>query len=303
MLDIRKAGTLAGTVVAGIAATAAAAETKLVMLGTGTPVPHPDRVSSSTAVVHDGKSYVFDAGAGMVQRAIQASEMDGLESLHPTAIENLFFTHLHSDHVLDYPELASTLWWRRPAQITAHGPTGLADMTQGYYDMLAVDVALRTNGLTPVENPEFYKVIVEEHEAGGWTFEDGDVTIEAFDVEHGDIEPAFGYRVTTPDKVIVISGDTAYSDKVVEMARGADILVHEVISEAGLSELPEVWQNYHRAAHTTTSEVARVASEARPGLLVLTHVLHYGAPLESVLDEVKAGYDGEVVLANDLDVF
>ncbi|MEI8599245.1 MBL fold metallo-hydrolase [Vibrio sp. M60_M31a] len=129
------------------------------------------------------------------------------------------------------------------------------------------------------------------------------VKVEAFTVPHGDIRPAFGYKVTTPDKVVVISGDTAYSDKMIEIAKGADVLVHEVISEQGLSKLSEFWQKYHSTSHTRTSELAKIASEAKPKLLVLSHILHYSAPIESVLEEIQASYDGEVVLCNDLDIF
>ena len=122
-------------------------------------------------------------------------------------------------------------------------------------------------------------------------------------MEHGEIRPAFGYKITTPDKTIVISGDTRYSAKLVEMARGADILFHEVISEEGLKGLETFWQNYHSSSHTTSSELARVANAARPGLLVLYHVAFYGAPADSALKEVQALYKGRVVMANDLEIF
>lgn len=281
----------------------AQAQTEVVMLGTGTPVPEADHSGPSTAVIYNGEAYVFDLGPGAVHRAIEAAQKKGIKALYPTHIRRVFVTHLHSDHVLDYPVLASTYWWRRTSQIEAWGPTGLEAMTQGYYEMLQKDISLRTSGLQPVKHPTFYQVITHEYPKGGWTVKDGDVTIEAFDVNHGDIKPAFGYRITTPDKTIVISGDTTYSKKVEEMATGVDILVHEVISDEGWSKLPKNWQKYHAAAHTRASLLAKLASKAKPGLLILTHVLHYSAPRDSVLKEVKAGYNGKVVLANDLDVF
>ncbi|MEH6473534.1 MAG: MBL fold metallo-hydrolase [Halopseudomonas sp.] len=281
----------------------AIADTQVVMLGTGTPVPDGDRAGPSTAVIYNGEAYIFDAGGGMVQRAIEAAEKKGIKALYPTNIKHLFLTHLHSDHVLDYSELAATYWWRRSAQLNAYGPKGLKSMTEGFYSMLSTDITLRTSGSQPVKNPTFYQVKVQEFDKGGWIIQDGDVTIEAFDVSHGDIDPAFGYKVTTPDKTIVISGDTAYDEKIAEIAKGVDILVHEVINEAGWSKLPKFWQKYHASSHTRTGELAKIASKARPGLLVLTHILHYKAPIESTLTEVQAGYDGKVVLANDLDVF
>jgi ribonuclease BN (tRNA processing enzyme) len=167
---------------------------------------------------------------------------------------------------------------------------------------MAPDIAIRNGGTQPVTDPEGYKVESAEIDEGIVLEEDG-LTVEAFAVMHGAIRPAFGYRITTPDRTIVISGDTAYSDKLVEMAQDADILFHEVISETGLGELEPFWQNYHSAAHTTTSELARIANQARPALLVLYHVLYYAAPIQSALDEVRALYDGEVVLADDLDIY
>lgn len=287
----------------GLAAVTAQAETQVVMLGTGTPVPDADHSGPSTAVIYNGEAYLFDIGPGAVRSAIVAAQKKGIDALYPTKIKRLFITHLHSDHILDYPELASTYWWRRTDHISVWGPSGLNGMTQGYYDMLKRDIELRTTGLNPVKDPTGYQYTTHEYDQGGWTVNDGDVTVEAFEVEHGDIEPAFGYRITTPDKTIVISGDTRYSEKLVEMAKGADILVHEVICEEGWSKLPENWQHYHAEAHSKTSVVARVANEAKPGLLVLTHVLHYSAPRENTLDEVKAQYDGKVVLAQDLDIY
>ncbi|NVK44536.1 MAG: MBL fold metallo-hydrolase [Oceanospirillaceae bacterium] len=294
---------LAGLLGLAAATAPVQAETEVVLLGTGTPVPDADRSGPATAVVYNGEAYVFDAGAGMVRRAIEAAQKKGIEALYPTNIKHLFITHLHSDHVLDYSVLASTYWWRREAQLNAYGPTGLNAMTQGYYDMLQRDIELRTSGLQPVKHPTFYQVKTQEFDKGGWKIQDGDVTVEAFDVNHGDIEPSFAFRVTTPDKTIVISGDTTYSEALAEIAKGADILVHEVISEAGWSKLPENWQHYHAAAHTRTSELAKLANQARPKLLVLTHILHYSAPIETALTEVQAAYDGKVVLGNDLDVF
>ncbi|MGR3590419.1 MAG: MBL fold metallo-hydrolase [Limimaricola soesokkakensis] len=281
----------------------ALAETQLIMLGTGTPVPDATRSGPALAVVHDDEAYLFDAGGGMVQRAIQAWQELEVEALYPTNIEHVFLTHLHSDHTLDYPELAATYWWRRENKLNAYGPEGLQAMTDAYYQMQSADIELRTGGNQPVRDPSLYQVNVDEIDDEGVVFEGNGVTIEAFSVSHGDIEPAYGYKVTTPEKVIVISGDTTYSETVARHARGADILVHEVISEAGWSALPPEWQAYHHSSHTLTSELAELANEARPGLLVLTHILHYGAPIETALTEVQALYDGEVVLAEDLDEF
>ncbi|WP_243977875.1 MBL fold metallo-hydrolase [Vibrio natriegens] len=281
----------------------ASAKTDVILLGTGTPVPDADRSGPSTAIVYNDTAFIFDAGGGMVQKAIEAAQKKGIKALYPTNIKHVFITHLHSDHILDISELAATYWWRRDDKVSLYGPVGTEKFVTGYYDMLSVDIGLRTSGKQPLKDPTNYQMNVTEYTESNTVYDQDGVKIEAFTVPHGDIRPAFGYKVTTPDKVVVISGDTAYSDKMIEIAKGADVLVHEVISEQGLSKLSEFWQKYHSTSHTRTSELAKIASEAKPKLLVLSHILHYSAPIESVLEEIQASYDGEVVLGNDLDIF
>ncbi|WP_201574496.1 MULTISPECIES: MBL fold metallo-hydrolase [Psychrobacter] len=284
-------------------ASLAQAETRVIMLGTGTPVPNAERAGSGLAIIYDNEAYLFDAGHGTVQRAIQAWKTMNAPELNPPMIKHVFLSHLHSDHTMDYSELAATYWWRRENRLNAYGPKGLQDMTNGYYEMQKLDIDLRTGGNQPVSDPTMYKVAVNEIPKDGIVFDNNNVTVEAFSVNHGDIEPAYGYKITTPDKTIVFSGDTTYSETLTEKAKGVDILIHEVISEKGWKALTPDWQAYHHSSHTLTSELAKIANKAKPNLLVLTHVLHYGAPIETAYSEIKALYNGEVVLANDLDEY
>jgi ribonuclease BN (tRNA processing enzyme) len=278
------------------------APTRVVILGTGTPIPDANRAGASVAIVHRGEAYLFDVGAGAVHNATRARYRHDLPSLYPSEIDAVFLTHMHSDHTADFAELATSLWWRRREQLLAFGPTGLRELADGMVAMMQPDIRTRSSGGQPLMAPEGYRPVVTEISAGV-VFERGDLRVEAFDVPHGDIRPAFGYRVTTDDLRVVISGDTAYSETVRTMAEGADILIHEFISTAGLELNSPGFQAYHRASHTTTEDLARLAGSARPGLLVLYHGLHYGLPESVALEEVRAGYDGEVVLANDLDLF
>ena len=277
-------------------------ETQVVMLGTGTPLPDAYRAGPSIAVIHKGEAYLFDIGAGAIRNAATARYKYDIPSLYPSQICCVFLTHMHSDHTMDFSELAFTLWWRRRVPLFAWGPSGLKQMTTGMVDMMAVDTALRTAGMQPVQNPDAYKVNVTEIEEG-IVFQKDDLMVEAFAVNHGEIKPAFGYRITTDDKTIVISGDTALSEKLLEKARGVDLLFHEVISDSGLAGNTEFWQQYHRSSHTVASDLGKLASEVRPGLLVLYHGLFYGVPEAIIVDEVRTTYDGEVVLADDLDIF
>lgn len=287
-------------------ATVALAEsnTRVVILGTGTPVPDHTRAGAGVAVIHNGEAYLFDAGDGVVMRAMEAADTLGIEELAPTRIKHVFFTHLHSDHIHDYSVLASALWWRRSENLKAWGPKGLKELTNGMQKMLDVEARIRTRGTPPevISNPQSYRVKTTEIEEGV-VFQKDDLTIEAFTALHGDIKPAFSYKITTDDKSIVISGDTSYNETLIEKARGVDILIHEVISTTALAGLSKFWQQYHNAAHTTTEQLADIASKARPGALVLYHVLFFSVSAGELLQEVKNGYDGDVILARDLQVF
>lgn len=277
-------------------------ETQVVILGTGNPIPDAYRAGPSIAVIHKGEAYLFDVGAGSIQNAITARYKYDIPSLYPSQICCVFLTHLHSDHTMDYAELIYTLWWRRREPVSAWGPVGLQQMTAGAESMFTTDTDIRVNGIQPVMNPDAYKAKVTEI-SEGVVFEKDDLVIEAFDVNHGEVKPAFGYRITTKDKTIVISGDTGISDKLLEMSRGVDLLFHEVISDTGLSQRPEFWQKYHRFYHTRASDLGLLATEAKPGLLALYHGLFYGVPESTVIDELATTYDGEFVLADDLDIF
>ena len=163
------------------------------------------------------------------------------------------------------------------------------------------DIRYRVDGLEPA-NDAGWRVNAHEIDEGT-IYEDDNVRVEAFRVRHGTWENAFGFRFTTPDRVIVISGDAAPDANVETYATGADILIHEVYSVSGFARRDEFWQKYHSTNHPSAHELGELAARARPGLLVLYHVLFWGSSEETVLEEVREKYTGEVVLARDLDVF
>jgi ribonuclease BN (tRNA processing enzyme) len=136
----------------------------------------------------------------------------------------------------------------------------------------------------------------------GLVHRDPQVTVEAFPVDHGSWA-AFGYRFRSPDRTIVVSGDTAPSRSVVEMSQGCDALVHEVYSVTGFAGHDPEWQRYHSRMHTSSRELAEIAGKARPGLLVLYHQLFWGVSEHDLLSEVRQDYDGAVVSGRDLGVY
>ena len=166
--------------------------TQIVMLGTGSPVPDARRAGPSVAVIHKGEAYLFDVCAGAIRSAVTARYKYDIPSLYPSQICCVFLSHMHSDHTMDYSELAFTLWWRRREALTSWGPKGLIEMNEGMYDMMAPDTARRISGVQPVANLDGYKVRSVEI-SPGVIFEKDDLVIEAFAANHGDIKPAFSF--------------------------------------------------------------------------------------------------------------
>jgi ribonuclease BN (tRNA processing enzyme) len=275
---------------------------QVVLLGTGTPNADPERAGPAVAVVVNETPYLIDCGPGVVRRAAAAARQ-GVKGLSVEKLRRAFITHLHSDHTAGYPDLIFTpAVLERDAPLEVYGPPGLSAMTKHLLAAYKEDMEIRLKGLEP-SKPAGY--IVNAHEIKpGPIYRDDNVTVSAFAVRHGSWKHAFGFRFATPDRVIVISGDCAPSQSVIENCQGCDVLVHEVYSTKGFARRPPEWQRYHSQFHTSSKELAALALKAKPKLLVLYHQLLWGATPEDVLTEIReAGYQGRVVFGNDLDVF
>lgn len=273
---------------------------KAVLLGTGTPNAEPDRSGPSVAVIIDDTPFLVDFGPGVVRRAVAAYRA-GVAALEPRRLATAFLTHLHSDHTAGYPDLILTPWvLERDEPLEVYGPAGTGEMTKHILAAYQNDIDERIEGLEPI-NESGHRVSVHEIEEGN-IYQDSRVEVSAFRVKHGSW-PAFGYRFRTADRTIVVSGDTAPTESLIDEYRGCDILIHEVYSTTGLKGCDPLWRRYHTAAHTSSSELAALASRARPGLLVLYHQLLWGMSEEQLLAEIREGYDGEVVSGKDLQVY
>jgi ribonuclease BN (tRNA processing enzyme) len=278
-----------------------ASRTQLVLLGTGTPNADPDRSGPAVAIVVDEVPYLVDFGPGVVRRAAAAFAR-GITGLEVKRLRTAFATHLHSDHTAGYPDLIFTpAVLERDAPLEVYGPPGLKAMTEHVLKAWGEDRDVRLNDLEPAR-PSGYHVRVHEV-APGLVLKDERVTVRAVRVPHGAWKHAYAYRFDTPDRSIVVSGDSGPSQALVEACNGCDVLVHEVYSTAGFATRPPEWQRYHRAYHTSSAELAALAARARPGLLVLYHQLFWGTSDAALVAEVKRGYDGRVVSGRDLDVF
>jgi ribonuclease BN (tRNA processing enzyme) len=281
-----------------------ATATKLVILGTGTPNADPERWGPAVAIVVDNQSYLVDAGVGIVRRAADAAARHQLPALAARNLRRVFITHLHSDHTLGLPDLMLSPWvLERPTPLDVYGPPGLAAMTTHIEEAYRADIDMRLYGLEP-QSTRNYRALVHEIAAAGPVYEDTHVKVDAFAVPHGSWPEAYGYRFRTADRTIVVSGDTRSSETVVEACNGCDVLVHEVYSAETFKTRPPAWQTYHAASHTSTIELATLATKARPKLLVLYHQLFWGATDEDLIKDIRAaGYMGAVVSGKDLSVY
>jgi ribonuclease BN (tRNA processing enzyme) len=275
--------------------------TKIVMLGTGTPIPDPDRMGPSLAIVVDSVPYIFDSGTGVVRRVTAAAQA-GIPGFAVRALQHLFLTHLHSDHTLGLADLIFTPWIQgRSVPLEIYGPPGTQRLVNGIIDGNDEDIHERISS-SGGPSPTAYKPNVHEI-AEGIVYKDSRVTIKAFAVPHSGWKYAFGYRVDTPDRTIVISGDTRESPAIAAACNGCDVLIHEVYSDAGFASIPAIRQKYHAQAHTSATQLGAIATAARPKLLILTHLLFFGATEDQLLSEVRSKFTGNVVLARDLQVF
>ena len=281
-----------------------ATKTKVVLLGTGNPNPDPNHSGPSVAIIANERPYLVDFGAGLIRQAAALTPRYGgaIAALDIRNLKTAFLTHLHSDHTVGYPDLILTPWvMGRNEPLEVYGPKGLTAMTEYTLKAYQEDIKYRLYGMEPANN-QGWRVNAYEIEEGV-IYQDQNVEVEAFLVKHGDWPNAFGFRFTTADKVIVISGDTAPCENIKKYSKNADILVHEVYYKGAFDRQDDLWKRYHLDHHTSTHELAELAKETKPKLLVLYHTLYWGSDEQDLLDEIGEIYNGRVVVGADFQVF
>ena len=278
-----------------LAASLFLADTKLILLGTGTPNADPDRFGPSVAVVVNDTPYIVDFGPGVVRRASAAK-------IKPENLKIAFASHLHSDHTAGLPDLILTpAVLDRHAPLVLYGPTGIKSMAEHILKAYEQDIDIRTKGL---ESGDAKAYIVDAREIKpGVIYKDENVTVKAFAVRHGQWKEAYGFRFETKDKTIVISGDCGPDQAIVEACNGCDILLHEVYSVAGFKKRTSMWQKYHSNFHTSTVELGEIANKAKPKLLVLYHQLVWSSNEQDLMRELRDVYKGPVAYGGDLSIY
>ena len=273
--------------------------TRIIMLGTGTPNAEVDRVSSGIVIEVDNHPYLIDCGHGIVQRVVEAHHK-GIISWDTTNLTRLFITHLHADHTVGLPDLMFTPWiHNRIEKIQAYGPAELESMVS--HLLLAFAENIREHTTVHPSTDDGYKIDVHEVEEGK-CYADERVAVYALRADHGRLT-AYSYKFVTVDRTIVISGDTKPVPGFIKWAKGCDVLIHEVYSSQQFKGIPSEWKTYHSSVHTSTDELASLANEIQPEILVLCHQLFWGLTPDELVAEITVNYSGAVVSANDFNVF
>ncbi|ELY62194.1 MBL fold metallo-hydrolase [Natronolimnohabitans innermongolicus] len=282
---------------------------KVTLLGTGSPVPLPDRAGTSILVSIGDERLLFDCGPGTVTRLLE-------NGINPGSIDRLFFTHHHIDHNAEFFNFAITNWARGNGSETLriHGPNPWTDtLLESLYDIYEEDIEYReevgypSNGIWDVETDP-----VDD----GSVIETSRWRVEAREVDHS-IE-AYAYRITDTQtgREVVLSGDTSMCDEIVEIADGADLLVQDCciapvaddpptdedtdayVWDEYTSELPDEKRAGLHETHCDPSEAGEIASNAAVDTVVLTHLLPY-RDREAIRSGVAAQFDGDIIVAED----
>ena len=269
---------------------------RVVILGSGTPRLDIDRFSQSILVEAGDERLLFDTGRGT---AIRLSQMN----INLSSVNNIFFTHLHSDHIVGFPDVLMTGWvYQREKTLNIFGPSGTKNFVDNIKDAFNEDIKIR------LEKPEELKMsglktYVKEI-SDGLVYKSKNVEVHAINVDHGGgVEHAYGYKINYKDKSVVISGDTNYSEELVNAANDVDILIHEIAaapsSLINKSEKVRGIMNYH----TTPEELSKIINQTKAKFTVLNHVLLLGGITEDkVLKLIKTNLDKdtEVMFGYDL---
>jgi ribonuclease Z len=266
------------------------------LLGTGNPRPVPDRFGPATLVEAGDERILIDAGRGSTIRLFEAGGPRLLNGL--TAV---LLTHLHSDHVVGLPDLWLTGWmFGRRAPLEVVGPDGTRELTTGLERAFSFDTRIRgMDERLPAEGA----ALRGRDAPPGVVLDRGGVVVTALAVDHGPVTPAYGYRIDFGGRRIVLAGDTRYFEPLIEFARGADVLIHEVVSpevERRRAAVDPATVDRIIARHTTPEEAGRIFAAVKPRLAVYSHIVPTPATAADLVPPTRTTYTGPLEVGYDL---
>lgn len=265
---------------------------EVTLLGTGTPKPSIDRFGPATIIEVKGRHFIFDSGRGITIRLAQAG-------IPLSQVEHVFLTHLHSDHISGLSDLWLTSWiWQRPTKLNLTGPIGTSDLAQHLFLAHQADFTYRTQN-TQLD-AETYDIISHDIGSEGIVYDQDDIIITAFLVDHHPVEPAYGYRIDSGETSVVISGDTTYSENLIKHAQNVDLLIHEVAAADAslLAQNPRLQKVL--SYHTTPEQAGKLFNILKPRAAVFNHVLLFGISEKTALETTQTLFNGNVRMGSDL---
>lgn len=269
-------------------------EIKVTLLGTGCPPAVMNRFGPSLLVEAGGQKLLFDAGRGALQRLNQVN-------VRWREVQGVFLTHLHSDHVVGFPDLWLTGWLTpgRDVPLPVWGPRGTKNMMSHLEQAYEYDIRIRLYDDRAAPDGV---VILAEDIAEGFVYEKGGVKVNAFEVDHAPVKPAFGYRIDYGGRSVVLSGDTRVSENLIRHAQGVDLLIHEVAAPETFvrAGTPPERAKSVVAHHVTPEQAGEIFSRTKPKLAVYSHIVLPTATEQDLIPPTRKTYAGPLELGEDL---
>ncbi len=276
---------------------------KVVLLGTkGGPRMEKGLSWSTCSVIEvEGHPYIVDCGLGVTRQFVEAGY-----SL--SQVDNIFITHHHSDHNLEFGPLVHTLWTSgTSSSVAVYGPDGTQNLLDGFLKSLEIDINVR---IEDEKQRDLASIIKVSEISEGLVMEDERVKVTALKVVHGLLENCFAFKFETKDKKVVFSGDTIYFPPLIEFSKDADLLVHEVMLERGINVLAERLKkvkpnliDHLMISHTTAEDAAKLAKEANVKHMVFNHYVPHipkEFPNSEFVNAAKRVWGGKITAGYDL---
>jgi ribonuclease Z len=267
---------------------------RVITLGTGSPIPDPNRAGPATLVRAGGRDFLFDCGRGVLMRA--AAAMSG-----PVAFDTVLLTHLHSDHITDFNDIVTMRWAMSaaPNPLRVVGPVGTQAFVDRTIEMLRQDIGYR---VAHHDDLNWEPACEVTEVTDGTVVDDEAVRIIAAPTDHAPVHPTVGYRVEADGKAVVIAGDTVPCEGLDRLCAGADLYVQTVIRRSLVEAIPAPRLQDILDYHSSLQDAAATATRAGVQALVLTHPVPPPLPgtEQEWVAEAQEGFAGEVVLAHDL---
>jgi ribonuclease Z len=268
----------------------------LTLLGTGCPQADTERFGPASLVCHDSLAFLVDCGSGVTQRLLAAG-------LNGRALDAVFLTHLHSDHIVDLFQLIISSWHQgrdRPQCI--FGPPGTRHYCDGLMALWRAELVQRIAHEQRTSTRALELEVIEFQ--AGLVWDKKDVRVTAVEVDHRPVKFAYGFVLEAGGRKLAFSGDTAYCPALIEAAQGADVLVHECFIHDGMAvatgNCTAAGLRNVASYHTLSSEVGKIATAAAVGCLVLNHFVPVCFDKSALLAEIRRDYAGPIVLGEDL---